>query len=54
METKNSPFLSPPQWHKRLCARLTAAYTNHVQKNPVFTGFQLVQVGKTRAFNDGW
>lgn len=44
--------LPPPLWHKRLCTRLSNAYSHYIQTNPFFNGFQLVQISKPRVSND--
>lgn len=52
-KTINLPPLPIPRWHKRLCVHLTNAFTHYIEMNCAFSGFQLIQVGKPRAFNDG-
>lgn len=51
-KTRNVSSPLPPQWHKRLCARLTNAYAHYVEKNILFSGFQVVPASKPRAFNE--
>jgi len=46
-------FSHAPQWHKRLCARLTVAYAQYIETDPLFSGFQPIQIGKSRVYNDG-
>lgn len=54
VKTRAYHSIPPPQWHKQLCAQLTSDFADYIQTNPLFTGFQLVQINKQRAFNDGY
>jgi hypothetical protein len=52
-KTRNLTSPPPPQWHKRLCIRLTNAYAHYIETNSLFSGFQVIQASKPRAFNEG-
>lgn len=48
---KNVAFTQTPQWHRRLCAQLTIAYAQYIEADSVFSGFQPIQIGKSRIYD---
>lgn len=51
-KTRNIACPPPPQWHKRLCIQLTNAYANYIETNSLFSGFQSVNVNRSRSSSD--